>query len=88
MDAKISRLFRQSLDMVWPLFGRSWLAEWHSSLGAPASAKNAVFGWKPSRSDMDANYTFLSTDEVVELHRRYSPLDHFQQSEERSRRAA
>lgn len=60
----------------------------YSSLGAPGSAKNAVFGWKPSRSDMDANYTFLSTDEVVELHQRYSPLDHFQQSEERSHRAA
>lgn len=40
--------------------------------------KNAVFGWKPGRSDIDANYTFLSTDEVVELHQRYSPLDHFQ----------
>jgi site-specific recombinase XerC len=73
---------------VFPHAFRHEASAWYTTLGATASAKDAVFGWKPDPRSMDATYTFLTTEQVVLQHQARSPLDHFVQSTDRARRAA
>lgn len=76
---------------AFPHAFRHAASAWYTANGAPASAKNAVFGWGRRRSfvvDQEAAYTVLTTEQIVAMHLRYSPLDHLPPAPGASRRAA
>ena len=74
---------------VFPHAFRHEASAWYTANGAPDSAKNAVFGWTTARKGpQEANYTVLTNEQVVTIHRRLSPLDQLQPTLDASRRAA
>jgi site-specific recombinase XerD len=76
---------------VFPHAFRHEASAWYTANGAPVSAKNAVFGWNSRRSFVDAQeagYTILTTQQIVAMHLRYSPLDHLGPSADASREVA
>jgi integrase len=77
---------------AFPHAFRHTASAWYTANGAPASAKNAVFGWARAYRyiiDQEAHYTILTGEQIVAIHLRYSPLDHIRPfADDESDRAA
>lgn len=91
-DAARNVLLRVALAVGLPRFGphalRHTAASYYSQFLGDDTVKAKVFGWKPTSLDTMARYTHLTWEQVAEIHRRISPLDHIVSCRQERHRAA